>query len=116
MLNGPSVVPETSSLVAMEALACGTPVLAFPSGALAEIVENGKTGYLVKDARAMGEAIGGLVGIALESCRESARARFGVRKMIESYIKVYRATSSGSLGTLRPRGVEWMSVSREAVR
>ena len=38
----PSLAPETSSLVAMEALACGTPVIAFPSGALPEIIDNGK--------------------------------------------------------------------------
>src|SRR5262249_25501474 len=49
----PSLVPETSSLVAMEALACGTPVIAFPSGALAEIVEHGRTGFLVKNETEM---------------------------------------------------------------
>lgn len=43
----PSLVPETSSLVAMEALACGTPVIAFPSGALSDIIEHGITGFLV---------------------------------------------------------------------
>ena len=42
----PSTVSETSSLVAMEALAAGTPVIAFGSGALPEIIEHGRTGYM----------------------------------------------------------------------
>src|SRR5207249_5576489 len=53
----PSTVNETSSLVAMEALAAGTPVIAFPSGALPEIVEHGRTGYLVSDVKEMAQAI-----------------------------------------------------------
>ena len=44
-----SQVDETSSLVAMEAAACGTPVIAFDRGALAEVVEHGKTGFVVSD-------------------------------------------------------------------
>jgi glycosyltransferase involved in cell wall biosynthesis len=44
----PSKVPETSSLVAMEALAAGTPVVAYRTGALPEIVEDGRTGLLVE--------------------------------------------------------------------
>ena len=111
-LLAPSVVPETSSLVAMEALACGTPVIAFPSGALAEIVEHGKTGYLVENARAMAEAIGQTALISAEACRDSGRTRFGLGKMVAKYFEVYRLLSHGGMGGMRPKGVEWMSVWR----
>ena len=53
----PSLARETASLVAMEALACGTPVIAFPNGALAEVVEDGRTGFLVENTREMAAAI-----------------------------------------------------------
>ena len=104
----PSLVPETSSLVAMEALACGTPVIAFPSGALAEIVEHGKTGYLVRDERAMAEAISAIPSFSSQACRAAARARFGVGKMIAKYFEVYRTLAESQVPNSLPRGREWI--------
>jgi glycosyltransferase involved in cell wall biosynthesis len=86
----PSLVPETSSLVSMEALACGTPVVAFPSGALAEIVDHGRTGFLVKDFREMAEAIRAVGTIDPEECRRAARERFSSKRMLERYLEMYR--------------------------
>jgi CelD/BcsL family acetyltransferase involved in cellulose biosynthesis/glycosyltransferase involved in cell wall biosynthesis len=86
----PSLAPETSSLVAMEALACGTPVIAFATGALPDIIENGKTGWLVKDEREMVEAIGALDSLRPDVCRAEARRRFGLERMIDDYMAVYR--------------------------
>jgi glycosyltransferase involved in cell wall biosynthesis len=86
----PSLAPETSSLVAMEAIACGTPVVAFPAGALAEIVEPGVTGFLVKDAAEMAEAIEAIDCIDRKRCRDVARRRFSLDRMISGYFALYR--------------------------
>ena len=86
----PSLVPETSSLVAMEALACGTPVVAFRSGALMDIVEDGRTGFLVADEPQMARAIEAAVELDPEVCRAAARERFDVRRMVAAYLVRYR--------------------------
>ncbi len=91
----PSLAAETSSLVAMEALASGTPVIAFPAGALPEIVESGKTGYLVDDADEMSTAIQQANRISAAKCREQACVRFDQAVTIERYFAVYRQLVGG---------------------
>ena len=86
----PSTVQETSSLVAMEALAAGTPVIAFPSGALPEIVEDGRTGYIVSNTREMARAIKAADKIDAEVCRNEAKRRFAAGKMVAAYMQTYR--------------------------
>ena len=94
-LLAPSLAPETSSLVAMESLASGTPVIAFPSGALAEIVEDGVTGFLVNDEREMAEAIRAASSLDPNACRETARSRFSAARMVERYFDFYRRLIAG---------------------
>jgi len=89
-LLAPSLAPETSSLVAMEALACGTPVVAFPVGALAGIVEHGRTGFLVKNEAEMAEAIQACRNIDPDNCRQSARRRFDLNQTVSRYLEVYQ--------------------------
>ncbi len=97
----PSLAPETSSLVAMEALACGTPVIAFPSGALADIVEHGKTGFLVDNVNEMAEAIALAHSIDPEACRHAARERFSADRMVAEYLKVYQQLTDDVSGRER---------------
>jgi glycosyltransferase involved in cell wall biosynthesis len=92
----PSLAPETSSLVAMEALACGTPVVAFPVGALPEIVEHGTTGYLVQDEREMADAIRAAAALDPEACRSAARMRFSLARMVERYLALYEELAGGA--------------------
>jgi CelD/BcsL family acetyltransferase involved in cellulose biosynthesis/glycosyltransferase involved in cell wall biosynthesis len=86
----PSAVPETSSIAAMEALASGTPVVAFRVGALPEVVEHGRTGYLVSSVDEMAEAIRAAGDLSPEACRRAAEERFSAEVMVERYEALYR--------------------------
>ncbi|HEX2982454.1 MAG TPA: glycosyltransferase [Ignavibacteriales bacterium] len=85
----PSLAAETSSLIAMEAISCGTPVIAFKAGALPEIVSDGLTGFIVNDADGMAEAIGKADKINPENCKAAALQRFSQDIMINNYISLY---------------------------
>jgi glycosyltransferase involved in cell wall biosynthesis len=85
----PSLVAETSSLVAIEALACGTPVVAFPNGALPEVVEHGVTGYLVNSVEDMAEAIRAAANLDPHACRAAAAERFSLARMTDRYLDLY---------------------------
>ncbi len=90
-----SCVAETSSLTAMEAMACGTPVVAFPAGALAEIVEHGRTGFLAGSVDEMAAGIRDAAAIDPELCRRAARERFPLSRTIAAYFDLYE-TLAGS--------------------
>jgi glycosyltransferase involved in cell wall biosynthesis len=86
----PSLAPETSSLVAMEAAMCGTPTIAFRAGALPEIVQDNVTGFLVDDVEQMAEAIHECRRIDPLVCRNSALSRFSETHMISNYFRMYQ--------------------------
>jgi glycosyltransferase involved in cell wall biosynthesis len=85
----PSTVSETSSLVAMEAMACGTPVIAFRTGALPEIIEHGRTGFIVDGVEQMASALGKVGVLDPEECRRAARSRFSAHTMSSAYLELY---------------------------
>ncbi len=86
----PSLAPETSSLVAREALACGTPVIGFPHGALPDTIEHGRTGFLVDSVDGMADAIGLARGLDAALCRRVAAERFSLGRMTARYFALYR--------------------------
>ena len=90
----PTLAQETSSLVAMEALACGTPVIAFPNGALPQLIKDGRTGFLVSSAQEMAEAIRKLDSISPCECRHQAEQEFSSEKMVGHYFDLYREVLS----------------------
>jgi glycosyltransferase involved in cell wall biosynthesis len=82
---------EPFGMVMVEALACGTPVIAFPEGAARELVLDGKTGFLVNDERAMADAIGRLPRIAARDCRAWVSQHCGVEVVATAYERTYRS-------------------------
>ncbi len=84
----------------MEALACGTPLVAFPAGALTEIIEPGVTGFLVNDVWEMAEAIHAAGKIDPEQCRAAAAGRFSLEQMVERYFAVYERLAAAVPATV----------------
>ena len=88
----PSRVDETSSLIGMEAAACGTPVIAFRRGALPEIVEDGRTGYVVDSETQMADAVARAHQIDPRECRRHADVSFDGDKTVLQYEAFYWRT------------------------
>jgi glycosyltransferase involved in cell wall biosynthesis len=89
-----SRVSETSSLVTMEALACGTPVVVASPGAPASLIEQGATGLLAADEGALARAFEQVLGLDRAACRLSAERRFDVRRMTARYLELYQELAS----------------------
>jgi glycosyltransferase involved in cell wall biosynthesis len=85
----PSLIDETFCLVAIEALARGTPVIAFDKGALNEIVINGVNGYLVHTFEEMKHAVAIVGNIKSDSCKESIEGKYEEYMMINRYLNLY---------------------------
>lgn len=100
----PSEVAETSSLVAMEALASGTPVVAFRRGALPEIIEDGRTGFLVGSVEEMATAIERSRRLSSAACRASAEERFSAASTARGYLRLY-GEIAGTSPIVRSTGV-----------
>ena len=83
---------EPFGLSVVEALACGTPVIAINRGSMAELVDHGVTGFLVDDVAGAVEAVGRLGEIDRAACRAAAVSRFSVDRMADRYLDLYRTT------------------------
>ena len=82
--------PEPFGLVMIEALACGTPVIAFGQGSVPEIISDGLTGFIVDNIEQAVEATARIGEIDRADCRREFEARFSDRRMAQDYIKIYK--------------------------
>jgi glycosyltransferase involved in cell wall biosynthesis len=83
--------PEPFGLVMIEAMACGTPVVAFNRGSVTEIVDDGLTGFIVEDEISALGVVDGLSRLNRETIRRQFEARFTARRMALDYLAAYRS-------------------------
>lgn len=93
----PSLFEEPFGMVAIEALACGTPVIGLDSGAIPEIIKNNQTGFVIERAadestmiNQMADALSKLGSINRKQCRKDFEARFTLDRMCSEHLQVYR--------------------------
>jgi glycosyltransferase involved in cell wall biosynthesis len=82
--------PRPFGLVMIEAMACGTPVIAFRRGSVPEILEDGETGFIVDDLEDAVEAVPKVAGLDRRRCRKEFEERFTAERMARDYVGVYR--------------------------
>jgi glycosyltransferase involved in cell wall biosynthesis len=81
---------EPFGLSIVEAMACGTPVLAFNRGSMPEIIQDGINGFIVSSIEEMAGRMKDVMNISREACRKTVECRFTQEKMVKEYIEVYK--------------------------
>ncbi len=81
---------EPFGLVSIEAMACGTPVVAFARGAIPELVIDGETGYVVSDVDQMVDAVRRIDDIQPRRCRQHVEENFDAPLLATRYLELYR--------------------------
>jgi glycosyltransferase involved in cell wall biosynthesis len=82
--------PEPFGLVMLEAMACGTPVIARPLGSAPEVIEHGRTGFLGGTTAELVDAVRRIEELDRAECRRHVEHRFSVGRMVDDYETVYR--------------------------
>lgn len=86
---------EPFGIVFAEALACGTPVISCPRGALPEIVEEGRDGFLIRAEEEGAEAVKKIATVSREVCRRKAEKIFSMAAVVPQYEKIYEGLAKG---------------------
>jgi glycosyltransferase involved in cell wall biosynthesis len=82
--------PEPFGLVMIEALACGTPVIAYRHGSVPEVLEDGATGWIVEGFEEAVQAVARVQALSRVRCRQVFEERFAASRMARDYLKIYR--------------------------
>ena len=81
--------PEPFGLVMIEAMACGTPIIAYRRGSVPEVIKHGVTGFIVDDIESSVAAVEQVASLDRQQCRREFDTRFTARHMTEKYLKIY---------------------------
>jgi glycosyltransferase involved in cell wall biosynthesis len=103
---------EPFGLVMIEAMACGTPVIAYPLGSVREIVRDGVTGFIVPDLENAVRAVKRIKEIDRGECRQHFELHFGAERMAQDYLDIYRRLARGdsSSGTVANGALSWKNL------
>ena len=82
--------PEPFGLVMIEAMACGTPVIAYPRGSVPEIVEDGVSGFIVNGVQQAAAAVAAARSLSRQGCRDYFERRFSAARMCADYVVAYQ--------------------------
>jgi glycosyltransferase involved in cell wall biosynthesis len=93
--------PEPFGLAMIEALACGTPVIALRNGSVPEILDDGVTGFIVESVDEAVRAVGRIPELSRNACRSAFEERFDAARMARDYLEVYRRLVHGGAALAR---------------
>jgi glycosyltransferase involved in cell wall biosynthesis len=101
--------PEPFGITMIEAMACGTPVIAMRHGSVPEVVVDGRTGFICRSMGEMIAAVGKVDRLDRHACRTHVAGRFSVEKMVDGYEAAYRRVLEAPAATTR-----WMGETARA--
>jgi glycosyltransferase involved in cell wall biosynthesis len=90
--------PEPFGLVMIEALACGTPVIAYSRGSVPEVIEDGVTGWIVEGMEEAVQAVARVSALSRARCRQIFEEHFSVSRMARDYLRIYKKLLGGRSG------------------
>ena len=90
--------PEPFGLVMIEALACGTPVIAYRRASVPEVLEDGVTGWIVEGHEEAVQAVARVSTLIRMHCRQAFETRFSVSRMVQDYLRIYEQLLQGGTG------------------
>jgi glycosyltransferase involved in cell wall biosynthesis len=96
--------PEPFGLVMIEAMACGTPVIAFSHGSVPEVIDDTVTGFIVEDVHGAVRAVPQLQRLDRQKIRDVFEQRFSISRMADEYVKIYERLACSSALHSRSRG------------
>ena len=92
--------PEPFGLVMIEAMACGTPIIAYERGSVPEVMENGVTGFIVNEIEQAVEAVGRVRDLSRASCRDVFEKRFTASRMASDYVNAFERLADSWTGSV----------------
>jgi len=94
--------PEPFGLVMIEAMACGTPIIAYDRGSVPEVMENGVTGFIVSEIKQAVEAVGRVRDLSRARCREVFEKRFTASRMASDYVNAFMRLADSRMKRVEP--------------